>query len=103
MVARTPSATSAKVVSVVVMSEPQVGDGSFERVHVDLAQGGQQRLVGQSGQEAVDGALEVGDAALDLLGEAHVLEAPGVQAQLLPGQVGEVLLRDGRYPRVVAL
>ena len=64
---------------------------------------GQQPLVGQAGEEAVDGPLEVREVALGLLGQAHVLEALGVQAPLLPRQVREVLGRDRRPAGVVVL
>ena len=64
---------------------------------------GQQPLVRQAGEEAVDGALEVRDVALHRFRQAHVLEAPRVQALLLPRQVREVLRGDRRPARVVGL
>src|SRR5690349_3483628 len=87
--ARTPSATSANVIS-----EANVDDRHLERVDVHRVQRRQQLLVRKAGEEAVDGPVEVGDVALCLLRQAHVLEAPGVQAPLLAGQVREVLPRD---------
>src|SRR5262245_42746944 len=58
---------------------------------------GNELLVGQPREEPVDGALEVGDEALGLVGEAHELEAAVVQPPLLLRNVREVLSRD-RWP-----
>ena len=55
---------------------------------------GDEPLVWQAGEEAVDDALEVRDQPFDLLRQPHVLESLGVQAFLLTRQVGEVLGRD---------
>ena len=50
-----------------IHSKSQIHHGPLEGVHVDGAQGGGELVVGEAGQEAVEGALEVGDAALDAL------------------------------------
>ena len=63
-----------------------------------------QPVVRPAGEEAVDEPVVVRDVALDLLGEAHVLEALVVCSPLLLArQVGEVLRRDRRHARVVAV
>src|SRR5436190_23079934 len=91
MMARTPSATSANVTS-----EPEVGDRLVERIHVDLVERGQESVVGETGEVAVDDPLEVRDVAFEPARQAHVLEALRVQTLLLSRQVGEVLRRDRR-------
>ena len=63
----------------------------------------EQLLVGEAGEEAVDGPFEVRDVSLGPLRQAHVLEALRVQALLLPRQVREVLRGDRRPPWIVAL
>src|ERR1035441_8828107 len=63
----------------------------------------QQLLVRKTGEEAVEGSLEVGDSSLCSLGQAHVLEPARMQAPLLSRQVGEVLSGDRRPPWIVAL
>ena len=119
MAARTPSATSANVISVLMgtalltrrrfahdqlrSQKPRSTTGRSSGFTLIDAQRREQPLVGKAGQEAVDGPLEVRDAALDPLGQAHVLEALRVQAPLLPGQVREVLGGDRRPPGVVVL
>src|SRR4051794_32207325 len=75
-------------------SEPEVEHRALERVDVDRSQRRQQHLVRQTCEEPVDRPLEVGDATLDPLGQAHVLEALVVQPALLPREVREVLRRD---------
>ncbi len=60
-------------------------------------------IVGKSGEEAVEGPLEVGDPALGPLGQAHVLEPVGVEAALLPREVREVLGGDGWPARIVVV
>src|SRR5207237_4280401 len=84
-------------------SEAEVEDRLVERRHVDGVHRREQLLVGETGEEAVDGSLEVGDVALEALVQAHVLEAPRVQALLLPRDVREVLGGDRRPSWVVAL
>src|SRR5450755_3479370 len=83
MLARTPSATSAKVVLIRYSSYSNVDDWHFERVHVDRLQGREQLLVREAGEKAVDRSFEVRDVSLGPLGEAHVLETLVVQAPLL--------------------
>src|SRR5271166_195971 len=89
--ARTPSATSAKFVCVLIRppcrttslpsarsasaSEAEIHDGLLEGVHVDRPQPREQRFVGKSGEESVHHPLEVRDASLDPLGETEVFEA----------------------------
>ena len=88
------------VIGAYAFGQPEVGDR-----HVDggvrLLDRGHQLLVGQAGEEAVDDALEVRDQPFDLVRQPHVLESLGVQAFLLPRQVGEVLRGDRRPARVV--
>src|SRR5579863_6956281 len=54
----------------------------------DPLQGGDQLVVGQPSQVAVDQPLVVADHALDARREAHVLEALGMKATLLARDVG---------------
>src|SRR4051794_20188041 len=68
-------------------SEPEVEHGLVEGRHVDGVQRREKLLVGKIREEAVDGALEVGDVAFEALVQAHVLEAHGVQTLLLSRQV----------------
>src|SRR5580704_13657358 len=82
-------------------SEPEIDNWLLEGVHVHGPQGGLELFVGAPGQEAVERALEVGDAAFGALREAHVREARVVQAALLARQVGEVLRGNGWDPLVV--
>src|SRR5437762_2803674 len=84
-------------------SEAEVEDRLVEGRHVDRLLRREQPLVGKTGEEAVDGPLEVGDVALEPLVQAHVLEALRVQALLLPRQVREVLRGDRWPPGIVAL
>src|SRR5262245_546183 len=95
MAARTPSATSAKVSAPIRTSpsEGQVLHRLLEGIDVHRVHRGQELLVGQPGEEAVDRALEVRDVALELAREAHVLEPVLVQALLLSRDVREVLRR----------
>src|SRR5882757_3610316 len=112
MVARTPSTTSAYVVVLIgaasratsplrsprrPRSETEVENRLVEGIHVDRLQRREQLLVAKAGEEAVHGPLEVRDVSLELLVQAHVLEALGVQTLLLPRQVREVL-RGNRWP-----
>ena len=77
---------------------------ALERVHVDLAQRGQQPLVGQAGEEAVDRALEVGEVALGICSEKRMYSKPlACRPCCWRGQVGEVLGGDRRPARVVVL
>src|SRR5437870_5024999 len=84
-------------------SEAEVGHRLFERVDVDRRQRWEQLLVGEPREVAVDETLAVGDVAFEPGREAHVLEAATVQAQLLTGQVREVLCGDRGPTWVVAL
>ena len=103
IVARTPSTTSAYVDAATHGQSPSSTIGISSGFTLIACSAGQQTLVRQAGEEAVDGPLEVRDVPFGPLGQAHVLEALRVQAPLLPGQVREVLRRDRRPPRVVAL
>src|SRR3954453_16747954 len=119
MVARTPSTTSAYVVVVLIgaasratssllsprrpRSETEVENRLVEGGHVDRLQCREQLLGTKAGEEAVNGPLEVRDVSLELLVQAHVLEALRVQALLLPRQVREVLRGDRWPPWIVGL
>src|SRR5438045_3391762 len=54
-----------------VRSEAEVEDRLVERRHVDGVQRREQLAVGETGEEAVDRPLEVGDMALEPLVQAH--------------------------------
>ena len=56
-------------------SEAEVENRLLERIHVDRTQRGGQPLVWETGEEAVDGPLEIRDVSLEPGGQAHVLEA----------------------------
>src|SRR5579862_8585662 len=47
-----------------------------------------------AGQIAVEQAVEIADQALNILGQAHIFEALGMEADLLARDVGIILLRD---------
>src|SRR3954469_19345132 len=82
-------------------SEAEGEDRLVERRRVDRVGSREEPLVRKAGEETVDGALEVGDVALQSLVQAHVLEAHVVQALLLPRKVREVLGGDRRPAWVV--
>src|SRR5438445_7855791 len=87
MMARMPSATSAKVICVLIASsDSEVEDRLVERSDVDRPKRREQPLVRKAGEEAVEGPFEVGDVSLGPFRQAHVLEALCVQALLLPRQ-----------------
>ena len=84
IVARTPSTTSANVI-VLMLQNPMSTIGISSGFTLTAAQRREQLLVGQAGEEAVDGPFEVRDVALGPLGQAHVLEALRVQALVAGG------------------
>src|SRR5439155_15464626 len=93
--ASAPAAWSARSNRRASGLEAQFLDRPVE-IAAELIGGRGQLVLRNAGQMAVDDPLIIADQPLDVLGQAHELEAVRVQPELLTRNVRIILLRNGR-------